>query len=265
MASLKHLSISSIEKYLDCPMKWRASYVDKVAEEPSARTLPMLFGSAFHKGLEAWGEDQQAMQTAFREKWHELVKTLPGSFWERMVEAGERSPAGYEQLGYQLIREFLALPIKSKPVAREQKFVVKLPGVPVPLLGYIDAIVEVEGKRRILDFKTTGDRWTQHKMDWSLQPAGYRYAVKETYGEDLEFFYVFFCTKQGLSDGRRIKFGQASPVPHAEARFLTLAKKVYEQIRDDDFYPTCPAWQGPCDRASYCERWCGGELIQVAS
>jgi hypothetical protein len=217
---LDHLSYSSVNQYHLCPSAWKRHYIDKV-QTPTATAL--VFGGAFHETIEAYiygkhGDDATDFKAAnlatlsltdlWTMKWEAKQKEEPNIDW------GNETPATLHELGTRMLdkldvsggganrtemaSEFLSkiVPMmdNGKP-AIEKKVTLSVPGVPVPVIGYID-IITADGIP--CDFKTSGKAWYQEKANAELQPLFYLAAMAQA-GEpvpDGKFrFYVFTKAK----------------------------------------------------------------------
>lgn len=191
---IDHLSYSSITAYLDCPENWRRKYI---AKEPTRSSPALAFGSAFHGTLEklVCNTDVDPL-SIWRGEW---TRATEGQdiFW------GTDTPEavcndGVRMIGHQIV---LAEVRKIKPAwdevgpKIERKVELRVPGVPVPIIGYIDIILE-DGTPA--DFKTSSKSWTEAKASDSLQSLFYIAALNQA-GEKVNWKFqhiVFVKTKE---------------------------------------------------------------------
>lgn len=172
---IDHLSYSSITTFLDCPENWRRHYI---AKEPTKSSPALVFGSAIHGTIEtAVAEGNPDLLSIWGAKW-------PAALEGQNVYWGAETPEqhfneGVRILSNKVIREELA---KIKPAmmgdrpAIEQKVELRVPGVSVPVIGYIDIILE-DGTPA--DFKTSKASWTDAKASDSLQSLFYLAALNQ--------------------------------------------------------------------------------------
>ncbi len=182
MPDLNHLSYSSISTYLLCGNAWRLRYLERVAA-PVSVALPM--GSAFHGVIESYikaetePDDTQLLDIAAT-SWREQMER------DNDIDWGDDTP---EQAANTLQRMVKAAPVRdlfrtlranydpNNPVcAIEKRVELKVPGVPIPVIGYIDFIGNdgIPG-----DFKTAARMWTSNKADGELQPLFYLAALNQ--------------------------------------------------------------------------------------
>jgi hypothetical protein len=169
MMTIEHLSYSSISKYLRCSRQWRFKYVDEIPEREKSDAL--LFGSAWHGMIKNLVEGE-LLDDAWLDSVHE---TLPESItciddWEPLM------------LGYKMLQSpNIATTLQGyKFWKMEQYFELNVPGVPIPVVGYVDAIKQNtsdgygnQSQHIPIDFKTAKRKWTQDKADHDLQATMY--------------------------------------------------------------------------------------------
>ena len=195
---IDHLSYSSITTYQMCPRSWRFHYLDKI-KTPTSPAL--IFGSAFHNALE------EHVKTAFAtdrvpvvNRWHRHW----GKQLDQEIAWGSDTQEGMYELGIKMFSDpdTIALVDSLKPLVLEEQPQIELPitlhvpGVPVPIIGYID-LIEADGVPA--DFKTSGRSWSQDQADAELQPIFYLAALNQagyTLNCGLFRHYVFVKTKK---------------------------------------------------------------------
>jgi hypothetical protein len=145
-------SFTQISQYLRCPRSYRYRYLDGWREKETRAA--MAFGRSFENALGAFfrGEDPGAALFtdwgAHRDAGFEYKK---GETWDRLVHQG-----------IQLLERFAQddrIRIHDPQKDLQIKIVRNLPEGN-EFLGYVDAIGELEGTRCIIDWKTTGARYS---------------------------------------------------------------------------------------------------------
>ena len=196
--TIQHLSYSSINTYLTCPEQWRRKYIMR---QPTKPTPALVFGGAFHNTVERYisqEERSESLTDIWPNIWEEKLATEP------TVEWGDDTPAGLYADGLRMfgnadVREMVdsVTPyIDDRGPMVERKVEMRVPGVPVPVIGYIDVITDdfVPG-----DFKTSSSSWSEDKAQSELQPLFYLAGLDQAGFKlpDLRFrHYVFVKTKQ---------------------------------------------------------------------
>lgn len=240
-----HLSYSSITNYLACPRGWAFKYVEN---RPTLPTPELAFGSAFHGAVEAHLTDrEQSITDLWNANWKKQT--------EQEIQWDGAEPASYQNDGIRILGdpEILAGLNSIHPgkdeigVKIERKVELHVPGVPIPVIGYIDVITDdgVPG-----DFKTSARSWTTDKAEGETQPLFYLAALNqlgiETPGMKFRH-YVFVKTKKP----------QFQMLEHAHTInqllwLFGMIKNVWNAI-DREAYPENPTgWK--CN-PNYCDFW----------
>jgi putative RecB family exonuclease len=249
---IDHLSYSSISSYLSCGANWKFHYLDKI-ETPTSPAL--VFGSAFHNTIEKWlGGEETSLTEAWSQEWSRQIE-------KQTVDWGTDIP---EELFNQGVKIFTDEAIvtglhetflqhATMPVI-ETKVELRVPNVPVPIIGYVDIIT---GDKVPGDFKTSSRSWTPDKALDETQPLFYLAAMNQMGFPvpDWRFrHYVFVKTKQP-------KF-QVFEHVHNPGQLMWLfqmIQKVWKGI-DAGVFPENPTtWK--CS-PTYCDFWsiCRGKL-----
>lgn len=185
MSDIQYLSYSSINLWLTCGEAWKRKYILKEAQ-PSSPAL--VFGSAFH------GTVEEII------KWH-ITGHLDGTgmtrgdvwpmVWGRKmeeegarVEWGTDTPEqhfneGVRLLGNPDVQKLIdsITPLEDEAgVFIERKIELRVPGVPIPIIGYID-LMTADGVPG--DFKTSSTKWSQDKAEAEIQPLFYLAALHQ--------------------------------------------------------------------------------------
>jgi len=168
---IEHLSYSSISSYLACGQAWKYHYLDKV---PTPTSPELVFGSAFHGTIETFiGSGHQGnLVDLWQENWVKQLETNPEITWEK------DTPEDYCNLGVKMFADENIqrgiLSIKSDRI--ETKVELRVPDVPVPVVGYIDVITEdgIPG-----DFKTSRFAWNNDRALGETQPLFYLAAMNQ--------------------------------------------------------------------------------------
>lgn len=178
---IAYLSYSSISLYLDCSEAWKRKYIDKV---PSPPTPTLLLGSAIHDTIEnavrfrVEGSGERALTEMFAEAWQARVDGAPDCEW------AADTPETVQDDGLRIVqgREFASMVRRLTPARDdaglwiERKVELQVPGVPVPIIGYID-MVTVDGV--INDFKTAARMWDANRAKEEIQPLVYLAALNQ--------------------------------------------------------------------------------------
>jgi putative RecB family exonuclease len=206
VAAAQPLSYSSVRTYLECPLRWKFLYIDKIPEAPRGY---FSFGRTIHSVLEemlrplvepsarttAVGVSQRTL-----DEWRGgLGAPPPGRLWspEEMLETyrklwvpdGYLSPedeSRYKRLGEEMLLGFHAtLGVHPpRPVAIEAHLEARWDGIPVH--GYIDRIDRTtNGGLEVLDYKTSRELSREDAVE-SDQLALYQVLVEKNFSDPVE-------------------------------------------------------------------------------
>jgi hypothetical protein len=247
---LDHLSYSSISTYLMCPRAWRYRYIDQVTV-PTGTAL--VFGKAFHETVEAHVAGSTTGD-ALVNRWAEHWETARAGAGE--IAWGEETPESLYNLGLTLLSNAdvqqmvnALTPLREDDTVHIEDYIeLRVPGVPIPIIGYID-IITADGVPG--DFKTSSRRWYANRAESELQPAFYLAALNQNgylRNPERKFrHYVFVKTQtpqaQVLETTRT-----AGDLLFVQA----LARNVWDAIQQAAFPMNPTTWK--CS-PKWCEYW----------
>ena len=251
-----HLSASSVNDYIDCGLLYRFGRVDKI--KPEFRSDAMELGSAVHLVLAEFYNQRMVgtklllkeIQESFEGFWRELaedngdIQYSEGKNFETMLLEGKELLTAW----------FNKLPENEfKVFAVEEPFILTLPDLYIPIIGYIDLLEEDEsGTIIITDFKTSGRSYSNDETDKNLQLTIYQLAAKGNGYRDREILLKFDC----LIKTKTPKFEQfwTSRSEVEERRAIKKIKEVWNGIHKEVFVPNDGHWKckncgfkKPCD------------------
>ena len=237
---IDHLSYSSISMYLACPESWRRKYI---AKEPTVSSPALIFGSAIHNTVEQYVQVGGDLLSIWSEKWAGQMEKEGGN-----VLWGMSSPEDSYNKGIQLLSDKGVIDTLKmiKPKSIEMKVELRVPGVPVPIIGYIDLITE-DGT--VCDFKTSSKSWTATRARDEQQPIFYLSALSQAHEQVNWKFrhYVLTTLKTPKLD---VFDTQRTP---GEAFFLfKMIQEIWKGIEAEVFFPNTGGWK--CSPA-YCDFW----------
>lgn len=242
---LNHLSYSSITTFLDCGRNWQYKYIEKL---PTKSSPALVVGSAFHATIENFiaNNHQGDLISIWGEAWE---KTLVGQnvFW------GLDTPEQHYNEGVKMFsNQGIIDSIKSiKPAVDangpkiERKVELHVPGVPIPVIGYIDCILD---NGTPADFKTSKASWSDSKASDSLQSLFYLAALNQA-GENSHNWtfthLVFVKTKEP-------KFQKLTHIHKASELFFLfeIIGRVWRAIESESFTINPTTWR--CG-STYCD------------
>lgn len=209
MPAVPTLSHSSVQTYLECPLRWKFLYVDKLSEAPRGY---FSFGRTVHSVLEELVRPYlvpgaRRLETGGRQRTladfgaavlaeGRLMSTeeLIATYDRLWVSEGYTSPeeeARYRAMGADLLlryREQLELE-RPAPVAVEAHLEAKWDGIPIH--GYLDRIDRTpSGGLEILDYKTSREMSAAEALG-SDQLALYQVLVERNFPEPVESLTLY--------------------------------------------------------------------------
>jgi hypothetical protein len=201
---LRHgrVSASALATFARCPEQFRLKYVLGYQEPQAAAPLT---GSAVHGAMEkVWeakiagllgpGEaaQEKGLTEAYYEKFESLTERAGGRgevVWDEGGRGKPTDPSGWREMGLTVAAEYNRVVAPTiQPVATEEVLTIDVPGVPVPLVGYLDLVTATE----TIDLKVSGKAHTEVATDWRLQ--GYVYLLA---GRSMAWHSVKWPNAQG--------------------------------------------------------------------
>ncbi len=203
-----NFSYTQISQYLRCPRSYRFRYLDGWKETESKASL--CFGRCFEKALAALFESEDAGAVLFKEwgTYRDIPLEYPhGDDWERLLRQG---------IG--LLEQFVRddrIRICQPKQNLQKKLVRALPNGH-EFVAYVDAIGRLDGKRRLLEWKTTGARYPE-------RPEGLT---------SLDLQLVCYSWITGISDVAIVAFVRKR-VPEIQYLLATITeeqRREFEQL-----------------------------------
>jgi hypothetical protein len=172
-----HLSATSLAEAISCPEQFRQK---RLLKRPDRMYLDRFIGSVFHRTVET--NLKQKIETSTDNGIREQLVEM-GYAWQEIVdkegepEWKDATPEETLELLAQMLTNFTseASP-QINPASVEEWFEVRVPGVPVPVIGRTD----IRETSRILDLKTAGKKISKPKTKWRLQGRIYQLADPKT-------------------------------------------------------------------------------------
>lgn len=248
---IEYLSYSNINLYLTCSEAWRRKYIEK---QPSTTTPALVFGSAFHNTVEGYiraaAERAPAkLPDLWHREWAAAMEREPNCEW------GSDDPDTHRDEGLRLLEnpELAVMLNRLTPLRDEaglfieRKIELRVPGVPVPVIGYIDLVTSdgVPG-----DFKTSAFAWTAEKAKAELQPLFYLAAMNQL-GRSVPGlrFRHYVITKAKTS---KVQLLETQHTWDGIFWLYELVQRVWKAIEAETFVPNPGAWL--CS-PKYCSHW----------
>jgi len=258
LRQMPHLSISSINTWIDCGLMYRFGKIDKIPIEFKADALE--FGTVIHLVLGEYYEakmigDRMSLKDvhqSFEEHWHRVaegrtdIKYAKGKDFETLLMEGKDLLTAW----------YMKLPEDNfKVLGIEEAFSFYIPGIEIPLIGAMDLIEEDEaGTIIITDFKSSKKSYSVSEIDQNQQLTTYQIAAKANGYADREILLRIDC----LIKTQKPKFQQYYTIRTEidEIRLIRKIKQVWDGISKGVFVPNDTSWK--CKNCSYktaCDEW----------
>lgn len=242
---LEHLSYSSISTYLLCGEAWRRRYI---AKEPAPVASSLVLGSAFHGAIAAYLRGAPDLEAAYEQSWTTQLERGQEIAWDEQQDTVKAD--GLRMVRSTPVRSLLNDIRANFDAERgeiERRVELHVPGVPVPIIGYIDIITRdgVPG-----DFKTASRMWTDEKAGDELQPLFYLAALNQ---EGIQVpgwtfrHYVFSKDKHPTA-----KMFEVKRKPSEVFGLFEIIKAAWHGIESGVYLRQPGSWK--CS-PRYCEFW----------
>lgn len=253
---MDHLSCTQMNLYLQCPLKYKFLYLDKL--EKPFKPSGLAFGGSVHAAL-AWLHKQRMngndvsidkLYRIFDADWY--AQTLDTDIHYKNGETDTRLTI----MAKEMLSLYFVRPHK-RVLGAEVPFTVPLVNLdtgeklPVNLEGYIDLIEEGDS---ICEFKTSGQTMSQSDLDNHLQLTAYSYAYEILYRRAPRTLRLvdFVKTKRP-----KIIPLEADRTKMDYQRFFYLAGKILKGIREKVFFPRDSFMCKDCEFKEPCDAWGG--------
>jgi hypothetical protein len=164
---ISHLSASSLRLLRVCPEAWRRRYILGERERPGEA---LVLGKAVHSALEH--THRQKVDSHEDLPIPEVVEYYNDLAWPEAVaehEEGVRwdsNPDVPRNDGARILHAYhAAVSPRIQPIAVEKKIEFLVPGVPVPIWGFVD----VEEQQNVIDLKTSKSVTRKPDANWRMQ------------------------------------------------------------------------------------------------
>ncbi len=251
------ISVSQVNAYLGCPLKYRFQYVDKIPRP--WRVAAMAFGTSVHAAVEWFHREWLADRSTDLEA---VLKVFDADWYAQNVEplvfSEKESKDSLAEKGRAMLQLYVESASGTKPVAVEQWFELDLADpetgelLDVRLRGVIDLVEEGE---TLVDLKTAGRTLEQGGLERHLQLSTYALA-----------FFLLHGSIPKLRLDMLLKTAKPRLERHPTTRSIEdlgwtarLIHEVAKAIETEHFFPN-PSWRcTECEYFAHCQRWRGWE------
>jgi hypothetical protein len=256
LKSRPHWSYSSLNQLLNiCSLQY---YFQRIAKlKPAFLSVNLLLGSAYHRTLEKVYlaiKNGTAFPPAsalefFTASWRLAIK-------DQKVRLVKMTAAEIEEQGRKLVACCIENIQKEEILSVSEPFVVPVvfrgQFMELPLVGEFDLTVRKEVRPTVVDWKTSGTRWSAFQADKSLQATIYTYAYQQKYGINPEVrFDVTVKNKTPVFESH-----PTVRTPDSWDRMALLVNKAEQIVKHECFYPAETSFYcGDCPFGDDCKAW----------
>ena len=255
-----HWSFSALNQFCNiCSLQYAFQRIMRLP--PSFTSVNLSFGTAFHRVCEWINLTRKEGTLPKRTDATDLFATL----WDRQLQEDKRirldedqtvescGNQGREMIGCLVDR----LDPEEQVISVNEAFAVPLidqwgESLETPMIGEIDTVVEKDGRKTLVDWKTSGSRWPKHKAGLDLQPTVFLYGYQHTHGETPDFrFDVIVKNKtpvmeQHLTSRTQDQFN----------RMVCLVRQAERMIQAEAWLPSEQSFYcGGCGYQEACKAW----------
>ena len=257
LKSRPHWSYSSLNQLLNiCSLQY---YFQRIAKlKPAFASTNLVLGSAYHRTLEqvylaikngTVFSVENALEF-FTTSWRLATGT-------EEIRFGKLTAEETEDQG----RKLIACSVENVPKDEEILSISEAFAVPVifrgeymelPLVGEFDLTVSKESKPTVVDWKTSGTRWSAYQADKSLQATIYTYAYNQKFGINPDVrFDVTVKNKTPVFEQH-----PTTRTPDSWERMALLVSKAEAVVKHECFYPAETSFYcGDCAFNGACKQW----------
>ncbi len=269
--SVTHLSYSSVNKFRSCPKSWKFRYIDGVRGKKSEA---LEVGSMVHEIIESFllSPGEKSLKEVYHDKLNSLIEEGEEENWPTIHHknsfAMEKTEFSTDSKNFIIqIMEGDELPailksyapeVESESIAVESKIEFNVPGVEIPVIGYIDLLTS---GGRIVDFKTSKTSWNQDKADKELQASFYATSLYMNgivpYDQPVFVDYVVMVKNKTP----KIQVLTTTRTAEDIQTVFNTTSEIWKSIQREAFFPNASSFlcsEKYCDAWSLCE---GGKFL----
>jgi RecB family exonuclease len=231
------LSHSRINRYLTCPEQYRLHYVENL--RPRYPNANLAFGQVVHKALAALFRGGEDPVKHFTECWATLreidLSYAKRDSWEKFLASGQA-------LLDLFVRETASR--LTNITAVEKSFEIVVTRLGQPLVGIVDLVADLDGKKTVVDFKTASSTYKPHEVILADQLTAYALAEPEA-------VQIAFCVLVKTKTPK-VDWYVSARTSDQIAEYIDKAGLVAANIASGRFYKRPGTWCSWCDFLPIC-------------
>ena len=251
----RRYSVSQIQTYLGCPLKYRFQYLDQLPK--AFRPAALAFGGSIHSAIEWF---HRCRMKGASPPLEEVLKVFEADWFAQNLDPLQfhlsETKEGLGAKARAMLAVYLEASNGCRPVAVEEPFSLEIADpetgecLDVPFRGFVD-LVEEDGT--LVDLKTAARAASQDDVERHLQLSTYALAVYLRTGEvpKLRLDVLLKTSRprlERLTTSRTVK---------DLAWVARLIERATHAIEDGHFFPN-PSWRcSDCEYQMPCQAWRG--------
>ena len=255
MEPTRVISVSQVNAYLGCPLKYRFQYVDKIPRP--WRVAAMAFGSSVHAAVEWFHRERLAGRSP---ELTQVLQVFDADWYAQNVEplvfSERESKDSLAEKGRAMLQLYVESSNGTKPIAVEQPFELDLADpetgelLEVRLRGIIDLVEEDDV---LVDLKTAGRTLEAGGLERHLHLSTYALAYLLLHGSipKLRLDMLLKTAKP------RLERHETTRSVEDLSWTARLIREVSLAIETEHFFPS-PSWRcTECEYFAHCQQWRG--------
>jgi putative RecB family exonuclease len=256
---IDHLSASQINLYIQCSLKYKYQYVDKVPKpfKPSG----LAFGSVMHSAIEWFHKERIKKREVSLDR---LLKILETDWFSQRVDTSIQFKEGEDEVkllltGKEMLGIYFNSPmngIESAEVPFRKPLLNISTGeeLEVSLEGIIDLI---EKGDVVVEFKTSARSMDPESLNDFLQLTAYGYAYRMLFGREPKKLKIINFVKAKTP---KMVVIETSREKRDYERFFYIAREVLKGINSGFFLPKQSFMCKDCEYEGLCKKWDGNGI-----
>ena len=243
----KHLSVTQIKTFLQCPLKYFFRYKQGIKVRANSS---LTMGKCVHCAIEEYYKKQMKEGKATEED----IKGMFDHAWETHVGdtdfKKDEGPGALKDEGLRLVKKYAEdIAPKVRPKELEKEFELKFENVAYSLKGIID-LIEQDGT--VVDHKCSKRSPNKYDIDRDIQLSAYQIGYKSLYNKDPKQLRYDYIVRNKTPKTIQC---QTERSQRDLDRFLKLLGHVSKAIENEIYFPNQSMMCSTCGYGDFCKKW----------